>query len=322
MTELLYIPLFIVGLVMLIKGADVITEYSSRIARAKGISEMVIGITLVATATSLPELVVVLTSAFSGVSTIAVGTIIGSNIANIGLVLGISALIAPLVVKKEFLREAYVMIGFSALLLFFMIDGMVWFEGVIIIALVVLYLFMLVRSKKTASKGSGTRDDSHTKRSDIVEDGHKRNVLRYLVYCVIGGIVLVIGGNMIVTATVGIATWFGISELLISMIIIAVGTSLPELAASAVAARKKMRGISLGNIIGSNIFNIMILGISSIVALQPITNSLLYVSLPIMLLLAGLLILFMRWGWNVSRKDALLLLAIYVMFIAFQFVMI
>jgi len=307
--EFLYIFLFIAGLVLLLKGADVITDYASRIARALGISEMVIGITLVAVATSLPELAVCVTSAFSGIAIIASGTIIGSNIANIGLVLGISALAAPFVLKAEFLRQGYIMLVFSFLFAFLLLGGMFWFEGMILIVLIIIYMVWLVKFKKR---------EAGLKPKKSKEAIHK---VKYIIFCIVGGAAVVLGGNFIVTSTVQIARWVGISEMVISLIIIAVGTSLPELATSVVAARKKMRGISLGNIIGSNIFNIMILGISSLIVASPTTTSLMLVNIPIMLILSILLVFFIKnKDMRISKKEGIAFLLIYVIFIALQFV--
>ena len=308
MFELLYILTFALGLALLLKGAGVITDYASRIARALGISQIVIGITIVAIATSLPELAVCVTSAIGGVASIASGTIIGSNISNIALIVGLSALAAPFLTKREFLKQGYFMLGFTVLVALFLIGGLYWFEGLIIISLAVIYLVLLVSFKKrqTVSETS-KREKIHT--------------TRYILFCIIGGIGVALGANLLVMSTVEIARWIGVSELIISLIIIAVGTSLPELATSIVAARKKMRGISLGNILGSNIFNIMILGISSLFAVAPVTTSLMLISVPIMLILSVILLYFIKSEhWTITRKEAAILLIIYAVFIALQFV--
>ncbi len=308
MIQFLYILLFIFGLFLLLKGADIITNYASRIARALGVSELVIGITLVAIATSLPELAVCITSAFSGVASISTGTIIGSNITNIGLVLGLAALTTPFITKREYLRQGYFMFGFSILGAFLILGGMFWFEGVVLIALALIYMVWLVRSRKSEIGASGKKQI------------RKWCEIKYLLFCLIGGIGVIIGANIIVTSTVEIAKWFGVSELFISLIIIAVGTSLPELATSVVAARKRMRGISLGNIIGSNIFNLMILGISSLVVVAPVTTSMILVNIPIMLIITGALLIFMRTEWKKTPMEAIILIIIYIIFVALQFV--
>jgi len=305
--EIIYVPLFALGLVILLKGADIITDYSSRIARALGVSEIVIGITLVSFATSLPELAVVVTSAFGGVSSIATGTIVGSNIANIGLVFALAALFSDFFVKSAYLKQASIMLSFSFLVSAFFIDGFFWFEGVVLIILSILYIFWLVKlynGTEPAKKPTET---------------HKRLVL-YAFLCLFGGIAVILGANFVVTSAVGMAQLFGVSETMISLIIIAIGTSLPELVTSVVAARKKLRGISLGNIIGSNIFNITILSISSLIAVVPATTKILFINIPIMLLLALLLLVFIKTRPMVSKVEGMIFLMIYAVFVTLQFV--
>jgi len=307
--DILYIPLFMLGLIALLKGADIVTDYASRIARALGVSEMVIGITLVSIATSLPEFAVVMTSAFGGVSAIATGTIIGSNIANIGLVFGLAVIGSRFFIKKKYLKQAYIMLGFSFLVTVFFIDGFFWFEGLILIILVIAYYVWLVKIY------NGTEQAEHP------VETHKK-IFVYALLCIFGGIALVLGGNFVVTATVGMAEMFGISEMVISLIVVALGTSLPELVTSVSAARKKLRGISLGNIIGSNILNLMILSISSMAAAIPTTATVLFVNIPIMLLLAAILVAFIKTQRMVSKLEGFTLLLIYAVFLFLQFILV
>jgi cation:H+ antiporter len=310
MEDMLFnIVVFIAGLFMIIKGADWVTEFGSRLAKKLGVSELVIGLTVVAMATSLPELGVSIVSALSGVASIATGTIIGSNISNIALILGISALAYPLATGKSFLKEALATLGFSLILASSLVGGMAWYDGLVILALFIGYILYIVKNRRG--------DAEELTKTKISARGNK---WRFVAYCLFGGIVVVIGAHLMVTSTVVLAQAFGIPEILIAIIIIAVGTSLPELATSVTAAVKHMRGISLGNIIGSNIFNIAVLAIASLVSTVPATSHVLFIDIPVMLLVTVLLLIFMRTHWKLSRKEGLILLLVYALFVAVQFV--
>jgi cation:H+ antiporter len=305
MEIIVFVLMFAAGLALMIKGADWITEYGSRLARKLGVSELVIGVTLVAMATSLPELAVSVISAISNAGQIATGTIVGSNIANIALILGLSALACPLVTDRAFLRQGLLTLCFSALVSLLLLGGMVWHEGMFIIICFFAYLAYAVKTRKEGS--AGTRKNA----------GNDR--WKYILFCIAGGLVVVGGGELLVASTVNIAQWLGVPEIIIAMIVIAVGTSLPELATSVAAAIKRMRGISLGNIIGSNVFNTAILGISSLFSAVPVTSHVVFLDLPLMLFVTALLMLFMKTGWKLSRTEGLALLAVYGVFIALQF---
>lgn len=312
-----FILLFLAGLALLIKGADLVSDHGSKLAKSWGVSELVIGITLVAVATSLPELAVSVISAITESASIATGTIIGSNISNIGLIIGISALIFPLATKREFLRQEYAMIAFCVIGALFLLDGMFWYEGAILIAMLLVYMYLLIRQKKP-------------KTPNIIEEfmaffrermlRRKRRPWAHLLVAIAGGVVVVIGAEVLIFSTLRISEMIGISELVISLIAIAIGTSLPELAVSFTAAFKGMRGISIGNIIGSNIFNISILGIASVFSVVPVTQTIVQISLPIMIILSLLLLVFMKTKWEISRKEGVVLLLVYAAFIYLLFV--
>jgi len=299
---------FIAGLVLIIKGADWVTDYASRLAKKLGVSELVIGLTVVATATSLPELGVSLVSAFSGVSQIATGTIIGSNITNIALILGVSALAYPLATGRSFLRQGLATMGFSLLVAFLLMGGMAWQEGMVILVLFVAYLAYVIRNRK--------EEKSEISLPKVMAKGNK---WLYLAASLLGGIVVVVGAQLMVSSTVNLAQLLGVPEMLIAIIIIAMGTSLPELVTSVTAAVKRMRGISLGNIIGTNIFNIAVLAIASLVSAVPVTSHVLLIDVPVMLLVTALLLVFMKSRWELSRKEGVTLLAVYALFIGLQF---
>ncbi len=311
MYEAMNILIFIVSLGILIKGADIITNYASRLAKLWGISELVIGITIVAISTSLPELAVSLISVLGSLGGIAVGTIIGSNIANIGLIVGISALASPLLVTRKFIREGIVMLFFSIVTAALLLDGMFWYEGIILIIMLFGYLYYLVKS---ATSGA-----SHKRTSRAAEEKKHRAVIKCLLFCALGAAFIAIGAEVLVYSTINIATWLGISEVVIALVAIAIGTSLPEFATSVVAALKKMRGISVGNIIGSNIFNVSILGLVALFGPIPTEAIINNINIPIMLVLSFLLILFMRKGMKIDRTEAIVLFGIYVVFLILQF---
>ncbi len=304
------ILIFVVSLGILIKGADMITNYASRLAKIWGVSELVIGITIVAISTSLPELAVSLISVIGSIGGIAVGTIIGSNIANIGLIVGISALASPLLVTRKFIREGIVMLFFCIVTAALLLDGMFWYEGTILILMLFGYLYYLVKSL----------DPMHRRRmTKAQEEKRHRDVIKCLLFCAAGAVFIAIGAEVLVYSTTNIATWLGISEVVIALIAIAIGTSLPEFATSVVAALKKMRGISVGNIIGSNIFNVSILGLVSLFGPVPTSAPMNAINIPIMLSLGLLLILFMRKGMKIDRTEAVVLFGIYLVFLVLQF---
>jgi len=307
--ELLNVLVFIAGLFMIIKGADWVTDYASRLAKKLGVSELVIGLTVVAAATSLPEMGVSIISVFSGVVSIATGTIIGSNISNIALILGLSALAYPLATGRSFLKEGLATIGFSLILASSLVGGMAWYDGAVILVLFIGYIVYIVKNSREEAKD--------TAKAKISASGSK---WKFLGYSLFGGTVVVVGAHLMVTSTVVLAGFLGIPEMLIAIIVIAIGTSLPELVTSVTAALKHMRGISLGNILGSNIFNIAVLAIASLVNTVPVTSHLLFIDIPIMLFVSALLLVFMKTQWKLSRKEGVILIIIYMFFVMVQFV--
>jgi cation:H+ antiporter len=306
------ILIFIVSLAILIKGADTITRYASRLAKLWGVSELVIGITIVAISTSLPELAVSLISVLGATGGIAVGTIIGSNIANIGLIVGISALASPLLIKRRFIKEGVVMIFFSIVTVALLLDGMFWYEGIVLIIMLLGYLYYLVKSVRPES--------GHERESKSEREKNHRLAIKCLLFCAVGAVFIAIGAEVLVYSTVNMAQWLGISETVIALIAIAIGTSLPEFATSVVAALKRMRGISVGNIIGSNIFNVSILGLVSLFGPVPTEAIINNINIPIMLALSFLLVLFMRKGMKIDRTEAVVLFGIYLLFLVLQFI--
>jgi len=304
--DVLHLATFLSGLYTLIKGADIITDHASQMAKKLGISELVIGITLVAISTSLPELAVSILSVVTRVGGIATGTIIGSNIANIGLIIGLSALISPLLNRKSFLKEGYYMLIFTLGVSIFLIDGMVFYEGIIILLGLVLYNYVLLKNE---AQLANTRENKINNKK-----------AHHLIMCVFGALLVFVGAHLVVHSTLKIAEMLGISEIVVALVAVAIGTSLPELATSFVAAIKKMRGISLGNIIGSNIFNIGILGFASLFDKVPVDYTVVTLDIPVMVIITMLFLIFMRTDWKISRVEALTLLIIYTIFVLVHFI--
>ncbi|MFB9054588.1 calcium/sodium antiporter [Formosa undariae] len=252
----------ILGLLLLVVGGEFLVRSSVALSFKLKISKLVIGMTVVSFATSAPELLVSLQAALDGAPDIALGNVIGSNIANIGLVLGITAMISPLVIDKGFYKLNWpVMMLLSVVLYFFLKSGLVldFWEGAALMTSLVVFLVVLIRNS--------AKDDSAV---DEVDDSlQQTSNFKIFIWLVIGGAALYFGSEWLVRGAIEMATSLGVSERVISVTMVAIGTSVPELAASVIAALKKEKAISLGNLIGSNIFNIAcVLGITSMI--QPI----------------------------------------------------
>ncbi len=290
---LLNIIMIIIGFVLLIKGADFLVDGASEIAKRFHIPEIVIGLTIVAIGTSMPELVVSVTSALEGHSDLAIGNVVGSNIANMFLILGVCSIIRPLVFKKETrLFEIPFTILATILLFFLCINGtgeqiniITREEGIILLVFCILFIiYNLIMAKK------GEEFDKEDRILEIRTEENKKVPLWESLFGIIIGIVgLKLGGDLVVNNSVEIAKILGISEKLISLTIVAFSTSLPELITSIAATRKGETDMAIGNILGSQLFNILlIIGVSA--ALTPINYSKSYDS-NIILLIVGSIIL-------------------------------
>lgn len=249
------VVLLLVGFVLLIKGADFFVDGSSSVAKLLGIPGFVIGLTIVAMGTSAPEAAVSITAGMQGSNEIAISNIVGSNIFNLLVVAGLCAVIKPYKIEKEMLKRDFpvnVVVNALLLVLMFLGKALGLVDGLLLLLLFILYLFFVVF---TAFKDKDSQSDEDVKSMHPV----------VAVLCIVGGLAAVIfGGNLVVNNAKEIALALGWSETFIGLTIIAIGTSLPELVTSVVAAKKGESGLALGNVIGSNIFNIMlILGLSS-----------------------------------------------------------
>ncbi len=314
--DFIYITAFIAGTWFLIKGADIVVNHATRVARELGVSKFMIGLTLVAFSTTLPELSVSLLSAFSGVASIATGTIIGSIIVNTGLILGLAAIIKPLTTEEETLRMSYFMIIFVLMLSLVLFDGIMWYEGVILVIAFFIYMysyFLEVRKQRRLQLLVGPS------RKKIIPKEQHNNLIKHILYCLLGGIIVVMGAEMLIDSTINIARWLNISELLISLLVISIGTSLPELAVALTGAIKKVKGISIGDIMGANIFNVFVIGLSSIASPIPVTQKIVFFNIPLMIVLSFSLMVFIKTKWRITRNEGIVLLGLYALFVIFQF---
>ncbi len=311
MEILLPLLILLISVAMLYYGADRLVSGSSSIALRLGIKPLIIGLTVVAFGTSSPELAVSLLSVFEGKGDIAVGNVIGSNIANIGLILGITALIKPVSVNRQIIKiDTLVMIGVSVLFVFFLWDYQISrIEGIILFALLIGYIIMNIRiTLKDKSESKPIEDSLEIKKNNIWLD---------LLFIVFGLALLVWSSDLFVENAVFFAKMFGLSEAVIGLTIVAIGTSMPELATSVIASIKGEGDISLGNVVGSNIFNILaIIGVVAIIS--PITiNEIKMVDMITMILMTVIIYPLARTGYLIDRKEGALLLLIYVIYTAY-----
>ena len=303
------------GLILLVVGGEFLVRSSVALSFKLHLSKMVIGLTVVSFSTSAPELLVSLQAALNGFSDIALGNVLGSNIANIALILGITTIISPLAIDKDFFKLNWpVMVILSIVLYFILKSGMVISrsEGIALVLMLFVYLWILIKRAK---------NQRHTQPvDDSIDEGlSKASNFKIVFWLLIGGVSLYAGSEFLVSGAVALAEGFGISERIIAVTMIAVGTSIPELAASVIAALKKEKAISLGNLVGSNIFNISsVLGITAII--QPIAvKSPEVLSSDIFWLIGFALILIplamLPKKFELGRKRGILLVTAYAVFI-------
>jgi len=308
----------IAGLILLVVGGEFLVRSSVGLSFKLKLSKIVIGMTVVSFATSAPELLVSLQAALDGHPDLALSNVIGSNIANVALVLSITAIISPLVVNKDFYKMNWpMMIILSFGLYYFLINDHILTQlegGILFITLVVFIYFMI----KTSLKNNKT-----TPVKEIDESLSETSTTKIIIWLLIGGLALYFGSELLVNGAVDIATKLGVSERVIGLSMVAIGTSVPELAASVIAALRKEKAISLGNLIGSNIFNIAsVLGLTAIIT--PInvidkgllTNDIIWM-LAISIFLLPLILIPKRF--EISRVKGLILLLSYLIFLYLYF---
>lgn len=309
MLNLLFIVL---GLVILVLGGDWLLKASVALSLRLNIPKIVIGMTVVSFATSAPELIVSINAALEGLADLSLGNVVGSNIANLGLVLGITVILGSIDVRKSFYTTDWPVLMLASVIFFGFIwfDGqLVFYEGLIMFLLLIVFLVYLLKFQKVAVEDEATEDDK------VLPMG------KMLFFLVLGGIGLWGGSELLVSGAKGMAEYYKVSERVIGVTLVSIGTSIPELAASVIAVIKKEKAISVGNLIGSNIFNIFaVLGITSMITPLNVddpallTNDIfwmlgfVFVILPLVFIPKGL-----RLGW----RDGIVLLGGYIAFVYF-----
>lgn len=303
-----------IGLVLLIMGGNWLLKSAVGFSLRLNIPKIVIGMTVVSFATSAPELIVSIKSALVGHADIAFGNVIGSNVANLGLVLGITILISTISVEKAFYKTDWPVMMLSSVLLygFIAFDGILQrYEGIILFSFLLIFLVYLLKFQKTAVV------------DEMPEDDEELPLYKDVIFFVIGGVALWGGSELLIDGAVGMAKNFNISERIIGITIVSVGTSIPELAASVIAVLQKEKAISLGNLIGSNVFNILaVLGITSMITPITITDQGLLSNDIFWMLGIAFLVFPLVFGpvrMKLSWKEGLILLGLYVVFIIRMF---
>ncbi|WP_287368989.1 calcium/sodium antiporter [Thauera sp.] len=308
--------MFVLGLTVLVIGADVLVRGASRLAVSFGVSPLVVGLTVVAFGTSAPEMAVSVGSALNGNPDLAIGNVVGSNIANILLILGILALITPLLVDEQIIRqEIPIMIGASALLVVMALDGSIGrIEAAALFGLVVAYTVFLIVQSRRASKN--VQDEFET---EIPTSNWDRHWAVQVALIVVGLVMLVQGAGWLVDAAVAFARAFGVSDLVIGLTVVAVGTSMPEIATSIVAAIRGQRDIAVGNVVGSNVFNILaVLGVTGLVSSGglPVSDAARNFDLWVMLAVAFACLPIMISGREIARWEGGVFIAYYAIYTA------
>lgn len=311
------ILLVLIGFTALVIGGEYLVRSSVALSFKLNISKMIIALTVVSFSTSAPELIVSMQAALNGFSDISLGNVVGSNIANIGLVLGVTTIISSISIDKDFYFLNWpVMIVFSALFFYFLYTGHVVtsYEGFILLALLFAYLFVLIRK---------VRGKTSIETEEVSESLKGVSAFKIFIWLVIGALGLYFGSVWLVDGAVSIAEALGVSERAISVTMVAIGTSVPELAASLIAAFKGEKAISLGNLIGSNIFNIgSVIGVTAIIqpinmqSIEILTHDMLWmISFAVLILVLALL----PKSHTIGRYKGFLIVIPYLIFIVLSF---
>jgi cation:H+ antiporter len=353
--------LFVGGLAILIKGSDFFITGAAYMAKHFGVSELIIGLTLVSMGTSLPEFGASVYASATGAGGIAVGNVVGSNVANIALVLGVCLLITNITVKKKMLkRDGLVMLVVSLLFTLFVFGGVARWEGIIlmvIFAAYIIYLYKQNKDEKESEALSKAIEESIERDrrvgGEIAKliidkvDGEEQEIeeqnieeqkeveqeetkpeesVKYpgfameITKLTVGCIMVIIGAWLLVEMAVDISEALGISQTVIGSTLVAFGTSVPELAVSVVAILKRFEQISIGNIIGSNIFNILwVIGAAALIRDLAVDSTLLYINIPIMLMVAAILLIFMASGKKLIRCQGAIFVTIYGVFLILNY---
>jgi len=315
------IILFIAGLITLIVGADFLVRGASRLAAAFGVSPLVIGLTIVAMGTASPEIAVSLQAAASGQGDLTLGNVLGSNIFNILFILGITSIVAPIIIAEQLIRkDTPIMLGVSLLTMALALDGKLgWLDGTLLLLGMMVYMVFALRQSRAESRDV---QKEYAQEFSAKQPRTIRNILANVVFILIGLGLLVLGSNWLVESAVQIAKTLGVSELVIGLTIVAIGTSLPEVATSVIAALKGESDIAVGNAVGSNIFNLLgVLGIGALVSPDGIfvTQRVLQFDLPVMVFVALVTLPIFYIDNRISRIEGGLLLSYYIIYMVFVF---
>ena len=304
---IIQVVLLLVGFVFLIKGSDFFVDGASSIASILKVPTIIVGLTIVALGTSAPEAAVSITSSLTGSNAMAVSNVIGSNLFNMLMVIGIAALMSNLLMEKSVLeKDLPFLVGITALWAIFIVIG--WditnIEGIILLLIMVAYIIFLIYDTK---KSGGAND----------VEKPKFNLPMSIIFMIIGLAGIVIGGDLVVDSASAIAIAFGMSETLVGLTIVAIGTSLPELVTSITALKKGENQLVIGNVIGSNIFNILfVLGASSAISSIPLDSSML-IDVVFMLLVTILCFIFGKTQDKYDKREGVILIALFIAYMAF-----
>jgi len=316
---LLNLALIAGGFVVLVFGADWLVKGASRMALSLGMTPLVVGLTVVAFGTSAPEMAVSVASAWSGQADLAVGNVVGSNIVNVLLILGVSALVAPLVVNQQLVRlDVPIMLAASLLFYVLSLDGRIGLgDGALLFAGIIAYVVFLIRqSRREKSQLVLTEYEQSLEQPDS-------KLISDVAWMLAGLAGLVLGAELLVEGAVALARDLGVSELMIGLTVLAIGTSLPELATSVIAALRGERDIAVGNVIGSNIFNLLaVLGLTGLVSLGqlPVAPAALALDVPVMIGVALLCVPIFRAGFIVTRFNGVIFLLCYAAYLGWLIV--
>jgi len=323
---LLNVFLFLLGLFLLYLGAELLVRGSARLALMLRISPIIVGLTIVAFGTSSPEFLVSFVAAIKGNIGVSVGNIVGSNIANIGLVLGLSALLRPIKhFNQDIKGELIWMTAVAIVFWLFSLNNLIGFwEGFLLFAGIIVFTLLLVRESMNERKNNTNPDvpNIETGYKFIDRLSKKTKTILFTFTAIIGIIVLAFGSRLTIDSAVLIAEVLGVSQVVIGLTMVAFGTSLPELATGIISVIKKENEILVGNVIGSNLFNI--LGVAGPIALFypiPLTNRLVWFDFPVMLVFTILLFALMLWGNRISRLPALVFFLAYLFYITLVVIM-
>ncbi len=321
MIDVQTIIFFILGIALLVSGAEWMVRGAARLAVTFGVSPLVIGLTVVAYGTSAPELAVAVSSAFKGQPDIAIGNIVGSNLFNVLFILGVSAIIVPLVVHAQLVRkDVPVMIAVSVATLVMALDGSFGrLDGVLLFGSGLCYTTWVVRNSRRETREEQAAIEHEVE--DLGLEGPLRSNRAWNVFLVVMGVgMLVLGSKWLVESAVTMARAFGVSEMVIGLTLVAGGTSLPEVFTSIVAALKGERDIAVGNVVGSNIFNIVVvLGATGLVSPSPIpvSHETLMLEIPLIIAVAVICLPIFFTGYLINRLEGLIFVGLYAMYVGY-----